>query len=114
MGTDGVESWDDLAAGLGERVAVPAAQASARLLRKAKARWLHRIVPRSSMHDLMFTRPGDEYPFEEWLRVSWREGVYDLVLTKHPGVLITADKCTEANVDAVLTAFLCQLARTDP
>jgi hypothetical protein len=109
-----VESWDDLTRWLAGHTSVPTAQASARLLRQAKPSWFGRVVPHSRMHDLTFTRPGDEYPFDECLNVSWWDGVYTLVLMKSPGVVITADKCTEGNIDALLTALLSQLARTDP
>jgi hypothetical protein len=110
-----VEPWDDLAGRLGGYTEVPAAQVSARLLGLYRERWHGRVVARSHwLHHLCFTLPGDMWPFDEWLTVEWYDGVYTLVLSKVPGIQIAGDKCTEANIDAVLTSFLCQLARTDP
>ena len=60
------------------------------------------------MHDVLFTVPGDEYPFPDTVRLHWDDGVYEFVL-QHNNLTVTADRCYEANVDAVLEAFLFQL-----
>ena len=65
------------------------------------------------MYDLLFTLPGDQYPFDETLRVSWDDGVFTFCLVAS-GVVVTADRCQEANIVAVLPAFLGQLARSWP
>ena len=57
--------WEEQAQSLLERSMVPAAQAAGRLLASARAHWEGRVVPRTSMHDLLFTVPGYPYPFED-------------------------------------------------
>lgn len=61
------------------------------------------------MHDLLFTLPGDQFPFHEAVRVSWREGVFEFSLLVERGKLLTADRCFEPTADQVLEAFLMQL-----
>jgi hypothetical protein len=87
---------------------VPAAQANAGLLAEAQTRWEGRVVARTSMHDLLFTVPGQAYPFRSSVRVHWEEDVYEFTLVAGGG-LVTADRCFQANALAVLDAFLLQL-----
>jgi hypothetical protein len=60
------------------------------------------------MHDLLFTLPGDDYPFSSSVGVSWGEGCYEFRLLRR-GQLVTADKSNEENASDVLSAFLEQL-----
>jgi hypothetical protein len=61
------------------------------------------------MHDLLFTVPGQVYPFEDTVRVSWADGAFEFRLTAKRGKLVTADRCHETNAPLVLDAFLAQL-----
>jgi hypothetical protein len=60
------------------------------------------------MHDLLFTVPGQEYPFDPVVRVRWSDDVYEfwLIADRH---LVTADKCLEPTSPQVLDSFLAQL-----
>jgi hypothetical protein len=102
-------TWPESVAFLASLDAVPAAQASARLLDQARPAWERRVVPRTSMHDLLFTRPGDQYPFPCFVRVSWSDGIFEFRF-EHQGALITADRSYDSTAPAVLDAFLMQLA----
>ena len=90
---------------------VPAALASLWLLEQALDTWASRVVAHSSMHALIFSRPGDAYPWPVQVRVSWRDGVYEFrLLEGQGGILVSADRCFAKNAPAVLDAFLYQLA----
>jgi hypothetical protein len=90
---------------------VPAAQASAWLLDAGRAKWATIIVAHTSMHDLVFSRQGEAYPWPVQVRVSWEAGVYEFrLLEGMGGILVNADRCFESNAPAVLDAFLYQLA----
>jgi hypothetical protein len=71
-------SWNDSVTFLSSLTKIPAALATGRLLAQAQERWGERVIPRTSMHDLLFTLPGHEYPFAEVLRVVWVNGAYSL------------------------------------
>jgi hypothetical protein len=87
---------------------VEAAQHTADLLDTAASRWSERLVSRTSMHDLLFTLPGDDYPFSSSLRVSWTADTFEFTL--HRGdQLVSADRCHEDKALDVLVAFLEQL-----
>ncbi len=58
---------------------VPAAQANAITLAQARARWQHAVIARTSMHDLWFTLPGDDYPFASSVRVQTADGRHVLL-----------------------------------
>jgi hypothetical protein len=73
-------SWSDSVTFVSSLTTVPAALATVRLLARAEERWGGRVVPRTSMHDPLFTLPGHDYPFTESLRVAWANGVYELTL----------------------------------
>jgi hypothetical protein len=62
------------------------------------------------MHSLLFTMPGDAYPFDRTVRVSWSADVYEFQLAGSLKPLVTADRCFAANAPVVLAAFLYQLA----
>lgn len=112
---DGVhpEKWAALTGRLESYERVPAAQAAAALLRRA-AKWNGHVIARGSMHDLLFTRLGDEFPFDESVRVSWMDGIYEfLLLAKQSRLVAATDKCRAPNVEAVLDSFLVQLTGGD-
>ena len=106
-------TWSSSAAALLGRDAVPAAQATGSLLERAEERWKGRVVPRTSMHDLLFTVPGDCYPFVDTVRVAWEGGVYRFTLSVERGKVLAQDACGEPKADAVLDAFLVQLVGED-
>ena len=89
------------------------AQDNGALLRRSAERWEGRVDARSSMHDLLFARPGSVYPFGQSVRVAWRDGVYEFRLETRVG-LVTADRCHEPNSDAAFDAFLVQLIGGEP
>jgi hypothetical protein len=84
-------------------------EANARLLALAQPTWEGRVIPRTSMTDLLFTIPGDVYPFTETVRVSWSDGAFEFRLTAERGKLVTADRCFEPSASAALDSFLSQL-----
>jgi len=77
-----VSQWPNCIASLYSHEDVPAAMAGGRLLAGAENRWERRVVARTSMHDLLFTLPGEPYPFAHEVRVFWDE-VFR-VPTEHP------------------------------
>lgn len=100
--------WDESVGSLLSRSSVPAALAVGSLLADAQPRWGGRVVPRTSMHDLLFTVPGYPYPFEDSVRVTWADGVFTFSLVEG-GAVRTADHCHSENAPRVLDAFLAQL-----
>lgn len=101
--------WADVVKDLKGRTNVPAALVNADLLESARARWDGVAVARTSMHDLLFTLPGDPFPFAGAVRVSWLDGVFEFRLFRN-GLQVTADRCREPNSRLVLDSFLAQLA----
>jgi hypothetical protein len=89
---------------------VPEAQANAWLLDEARDHWVSTVIARTSMHSLLFTIPGDAYPFDRTVRVSWSADVYEFQLQERGKPVVTADRCFAANALVVLDAFLYQLA----
>jgi len=59
------------------------------------------------MHDLLFTRPGDDYPFGREVRVSWSDRTFTLWMRRDG---TTGDK-TEVSADEVDSALDDLLAR---
>lgn len=111
---------------LREREGVPAALMNAELLADAEARRDGRVVSRSSMHDLLFTRPGDPFPFPMSVRVIADGDVFEFQLnrkgphwagplapTRGPNV-VAEDRARWAKAPAVLDAFLMQLVEDHP
>jgi len=111
IGGEGTEaSWADSLRFLGELNQVPAAAASASLLSAARPRWRGIVVARTSMVDLLFTRPGPQYPFDITVRASWDAKVFEFRLRDRAGSrLVSADGCQAANAPPVLDAFVFQL-----
>jgi hypothetical protein len=104
----GEELWSERAAFLRSLDRVPAALANADLLEQAQERWAGKVIPRTSMHDLLFTMPDDPYPWQQDLRVSAIEGAFEFRFSRD-GLLVTADRATAPNAPAVLDALLLQL-----
>jgi hypothetical protein len=100
--------WTKSIAVLGALGRVPAAQANAELLRRAQERWSAHVVARTSMHDVWFTRPDDEYPFPRLVRVRGERDGFEFALLDD-WVVVTGDHASLANAAAVLDAFLLQL-----
>lgn len=106
--------WDEQVTSLVRLSTVPAARALGALLADAGERWEGRVVPLTSMHDLVFTVPGQSYPFEALVNVSWKDDVFTIRLEERGGLVRAADHCREANAPAVLDAFLVQLVEGEP
>jgi hypothetical protein len=84
---------------------VPAAQANAITLAQARERWQHAVIARTSMHDLLFTLPGDGYPFTSSVRVQSANGRH-VVLWWHKDQLVEESATDSDHIDDVLDAFL--------
>ena len=102
-------TWTATASFFDEHGLIPAAKASGWLLSQARPRWDGSVVARSSMHDLLFTRIDDPYPFERTVRVFWADDVYTFTLTAG-GLPVSGDRSRADMAVAVLDAFLSQLA----
>jgi hypothetical protein len=101
------QTWVEIAESL-RSFDAPAARAVGDLLAAAGERWESTVDVHSSMHDLVFTRPEDVYPWPEVVHVSWREGVFGFRLERD-SMLVTADRCRVDRAREVLDAFLLQL-----
>jgi hypothetical protein len=104
--------WDAVL-NLRDRDAVPPAQANADLLVSLKAEWDGRVVARTSMHDVLFTLPGEPYPFRADVRVHSEDNVFEVTLARQ-GIVVTADRCHAGKVVSVVNAFLLQLVTEGP
>lgn len=101
-------TWASSVISLRSRTAVPAAQANAALAEHAQPEWDGEVICRTSVHDLSFTLPGDDFPWQAEVRVAWAERIFEFRLLRN-GLLITADRCREEASRAVLDSFLHQL-----
>jgi hypothetical protein len=89
---------------------VPAAQANVATLARARARWQFAVIARTSMHDLLFTLPGDGYPFAASVRVRWDNG--DSTVLRWQGDQLVEETTAGADdIDALLDAFLERLTQ---
>jgi hypothetical protein len=107
----GEPSWADTIAmlrRLGARW--PAGEAEADLLASTQTRWQGKAVPWTSHEDVVFTRRGERPLLDDTVRVSYANGVFEFKLLRQGSLLVTADRCRQANASAVLDAFLIQLA----
>ena len=107
MGPPSEPTWTATVAALTEQDH-PAGRANAWLLEQAEARWAGHVVPHPALHDLVFTLPGDEAPFQTTVKVQWADGRFELWLVDD-GFLVTADRGEGAAAPALLDAFLLQL-----
>jgi hypothetical protein len=104
--------WNDIADWIEALDHVQAAAATADLLRQAAPKWEGKVVPRTSMLDLLFTLPDDPFPWQKEVRVSHAPlGVFEFQLVRDQ-LLVTADRATTVNAPVVLDAFLMQLCAT--
>jgi hypothetical protein len=103
-------SWQDSINFLRELSTVPAALANATTLALAKPRWEGQLIARTSVHDLLFTLPGDSYPFRSMLTVQWRDGI-STILRWQDELLAEETNAETPAVDTVLDAMLERLAR---
>ncbi|MEK7423982.1 MAG: hypothetical protein AAB131_09105 [Actinomycetota bacterium] len=62
------------------------------------------------MHDLLFTLPVEEYPFDREVRAAWHGGIFTISLVEHESLVSTLDT-EEATATAALDSFLSQLVR---
>ncbi|SFH47176.1 hypothetical protein SAMN05421678_118143 [Actinopolymorpha cephalotaxi] len=84
---------------------ISAAQVNAITLAQARDRWQHAVIARTSMHDLLFTLPGDGYPFTSSVRVQSANGRY--VLLRWENDRLVEEKTAEVEtIDALLDTFL--------
>ena len=101
--------WDGSLAYLRDLPHLPGAIATADLLERARPAWERKVVARTSMHDLLFTLPEDEFPWHATVRVGkTSEDAFEFQLVRD-GHLITADRAADDTAPAVLDAFLMQL-----
>ena len=85
---------------------------TADLLESVQAEWNHRVVARTSMHDLLFT-PLGRAPMEGGGPASAVGDLFEFKLLRG-GLLVTADRCRRDNAKAVLRSFLMQLEGEGP
>jgi len=104
-------TWRDSLYFLRSLSAVPAALANATTLLAATPQWSQRLVARTSVHDLLFTLPGDDYPFRSQVRVQWAAGT-STILRWQDDALAEETNAEADNVDRVLDAVLERLATT--
>ena len=103
-------SWKESTDFLRGLTRVPEAQANAWLLDQARGRWASVVMARTSMHSLLFSMPGDAYPFDRTVHVSWSADVYEFQLSGTLRSVVTADRSFAAIAMSVLDSFLYQLA----
>jgi hypothetical protein len=106
-------TWQEGVDELRRRTTVPAALANAVVLVAARSRWQHTVVARTSMHDLLFTLPGDDYPFDREVRVSWSDDAFVVTLKERAAVLAQVEATFET-VDRALDALLVRLVGGRP
>ena len=106
-------TWQDSLASLRERHSVPAALANATTLLAARQRWQHHVVARTSMHDLLFTLPGDDYPFSASVRVSWEAGT-TRIRRRQGEEVVESQTVAAATVDDTLDSVLLRLVGVTP
>jgi hypothetical protein len=104
-----IQRWADVTETFRGRVGLAPEQALVLILDAARDRWGGRVDARTSMHDLLFTRIGDRYPFPLSVRVAWLDGVYEFELRPDAAGVIMGDRCLALNAPSVLEAFLYQL-----
>jgi hypothetical protein len=100
-------SWDKSVDFLTSLDRVPAALATGGLLNRARS-WEGRVVPRTSMHDLLFTMPGEEYPFAHQLRVSWKDGAFEFWLLVRDSE-VAREQVSADDADEALDRYLVRL-----
>lgn len=98
-------TWQASLAFLRDLHGVPAAQANAVTLARARARWQHAVIVRTSMHDLLFTLPDDDYPFTSSVRVHSENGRH-ILLRSENDLLVEENTARSDTVDALLDALL--------
>ncbi len=105
--TSGANGWQDAAEFLAS-TEVPAATANRDLLLTLRPRWQKSVEAKTSMHDLLFIRPGDGYPWQDYVEVEHLDSVFEVRVFCET-MLIAGDRCTAANAPAVVEAALMQL-----
>lgn len=84
---------------------VPVALSNAAVLAQARGRWQHMVVARTSMHDLLFTLPGEDYPFRSSVRVRWTSGSSP-VITRQDNQVLDEKPVDRAGLDTELDRAL--------
>lgn len=92
-------SWVESLDFLRNRLGVPAALSNATTLVAARARWGQHVHCRTSLHDLLFTVPGDEFPFNASV-------VVHVDGSRHVVRRTVGGECTAADIDRVLDEAL--------
>lgn len=92
-------SWVDSLDFLRSCVRVPAALSNATTLVALRPRWGQHVQCRTSMHDLLFTLPGANYPFDQSVRVRV-DGARQLV-ERTDGTSVHLIECTTDQVDRI-------------
>ena len=93
----------------------PPAQASADLLAAAATRWEPVLRAHTSLTNLVFSRPGESYPWSEAVWVSYKDGIFEFRLQGAAGGPAKTGRCPPEDAAAFLDDFLMQLGRgSDP
>ncbi|MCA4753700.1 hypothetical protein [Mycolicibacterium fortuitum] len=97
-------SWVESLDFLRNRLGVPAALSNATTLVAARARWGQHVHCRTSMHDLLFTVPEDEFPFTASVVVHVDGSRH--VVRRMVGGAVHEVECTAAEIDRVVDGAL--------
>lgn len=97
-------SWVESLDFLRNCLRVPAALSNATTLLAARHRWGQHIHCRTSMHDLLFTVPGDEFPFTASVVVHVDGSRH--VVRRTAGGDVHEVECTAADIDRVVDETL--------
>lgn len=97
-------SWVESLDFLRNRLRVPAALSNATTLVAARARWGQHVHCRTSMHDLVFTVPGDKFPFTASVVVHVDGSRH--VVRRTVGGHAHEVECTAADIDRVVDEAL--------
>lgn len=98
------DSWVESLDFLRNRLRVPAALSNATTLVAARERWSQHVYCRTSKHDLLFTVPGDTFPFTASVVVHV-DGSRHVVRRTVGGDVDEVD-CTAADIDRVVDEAL--------
>lgn len=97
-------SWIDSLDFLRNCLTVPAALSNATTLTGARGRWGQHVHCRTSMHDLLFTVPGAEFPFTAHVVVHVDGSRH--VVRRTVGADVHEVECTAADVDRAVDEAL--------
>ncbi len=82
-----MNGWPEAITRLRARTGVAPALAAALVLAEARARWEELVVVATAGNDLLFSRPGDAYPFPLDVRIGLAGTVYSVRLVAQTAIV---------------------------